>query len=138
MESSGTPDGKTLYVADIGAGKNVFLRDQTRRRTLENKTLLCEMGSDGMALDAEGNVYLTGKGVTVFDKNRKETDEHPDLRTLDRQREVRRQGSRPTLHHREQESLRREDAREGCSVIVDSSPQRAPGDHATGGNQNES
>lgn len=29
------------------------------------------MGSDGMTLDAEGNVYLTGKGVTVFDKTGK-------------------------------------------------------------------
>ena len=24
------------------------------------------MGSDGMTLDSEGNLYLTGKGVTVF------------------------------------------------------------------------
>ncbi len=27
------------------------------------------MGSDGMTIDDKGNVYLTGKGVTVFDKN---------------------------------------------------------------------
>jgi gluconolactonase len=26
------------------------------------------MGSDGMTIDDQGNVYLTGKGVTVFDK----------------------------------------------------------------------
>ena len=25
--------------------------------------------SDGMTLDQKGNLYLTGKGVTVFDKN---------------------------------------------------------------------
>ena len=25
------------------------------------------MGSDGMTIDDEGNVYLTGQGVTVFD-----------------------------------------------------------------------
>ena len=31
-----------------------------------DNTLFCEMGSDGMTLDARGNVYLTGKGVTVF------------------------------------------------------------------------
>ena len=30
------------------------------------------MGSDGMTIDAEGNVYLTGKGVTVFDKTGKQ------------------------------------------------------------------
>lgn len=27
------------------------------------------MGSDGMTIDDRGNVYLTGKGVTVFDRN---------------------------------------------------------------------
>jgi gluconolactonase len=27
------------------------------------------MGSDGMTIDDKGNVYLTGKGVTVFDRN---------------------------------------------------------------------
>jgi gluconolactonase len=26
------------------------------------------MGSDGMTIDRQGNVYLTGKGVTVFSK----------------------------------------------------------------------
>jgi gluconolactonase len=30
------------------------------------------MGSDGMTIDDQGNVYLTGKGVTVFDKNGKQ------------------------------------------------------------------
>lgn len=66
----GTPDGKTLYVADIGAGKT-YSYSVTPDGTLENKTLFCEMGSDGMTIDAEGNVYLTGKGVTVFDKTGK-------------------------------------------------------------------
>jgi gluconolactonase len=66
----GSPDGKTLYVADIGAGKTYSYSIKSDG-TLENKTLFCEMGSDGMALDAEGNLYLTGKGVTVFDKTGK-------------------------------------------------------------------
>jgi gluconolactonase len=26
------------------------------------------MGSDGMTMDVSGNIYLTGKGVTIFDK----------------------------------------------------------------------
>ena len=30
------------------------------------------LGSDGMTLDEEGNLYLTGKGVHVFDKTGKE------------------------------------------------------------------
>ena len=63
----GTPDGKTLYVSDIGARKT-YSYSVKADGSLENKTLFCEMGSDGMTLDAEGNVYLTGKGVTVFDK----------------------------------------------------------------------
>jgi gluconolactonase len=29
------------------------------------------MGSDGITIDANGNLYLTGKGVTVFDKDGK-------------------------------------------------------------------
>src|SRR5688572_20999678 len=63
----GTPDGKTLYVADIGARKT-YSYSVKPDGALENKTLFCEMGSDGMTIDAEGNVYLTGQGVTVFDK----------------------------------------------------------------------
>jgi len=63
----GTPDGKTLYVADIGAGKT-YRFDIARDRRLTSKTLLIEQGSDGMTLDNEGNLYLTGKGVSVFDK----------------------------------------------------------------------
>jgi gluconolactonase len=64
----GTPDGTTLYVADIGAGKT-FAYDIQPDGSLSNKRLFCELGSDGMTLDTEGNVYLTGRGVTVFDKN---------------------------------------------------------------------
>src|SRR4249920_2348524 len=63
----GTPDGKTLYVADIGAGKT-YSYGIKADGTLENKTLFCELGSDGMTIDTEGNVYLSGRGVTVYDK----------------------------------------------------------------------
>lgn len=63
----GTPDGNTLYVADIGAGKT-YSYAVNPDGTLENKRLFCEMGSDGMTIDAEGNIYLTGRGVTIFDK----------------------------------------------------------------------
>jgi gluconolactonase len=69
----GTPDGKTLYIADIGA-KQTWRYDIGAGGTLSNKTLFCEMGSDGMTLDNEGNVYLTGKGVFVFDKSGKQID----------------------------------------------------------------
>lgn len=63
----GTPDGKTLYVADIAARKT-YAYDIQPDGTLDGKRPFCELGSDGMTIDREGNVYLTGKGVTVFDK----------------------------------------------------------------------
>jgi len=62
----GTPDGKILYVADIGASRTYRYRIQADG-SLKDKTLFCELGSDGMTIDNEGNVYLTGKGVSVFD-----------------------------------------------------------------------
>lgn len=61
----GTADGKTLYVADIGARKTYRYAIQ-QDGTVKDKSLLCELGSDGMTIDAEGNVYLTGKGVSVY------------------------------------------------------------------------
>jgi gluconolactonase len=64
----GTPDGKKLFVADIGAGRT-YRYDLRPDGSLTNKLLFCEMGSDGMTLDEEGDLYLTGNGVTVFDKN---------------------------------------------------------------------
>lgn len=73
----GTPDGKTLYVADID-GKKTYAYDLHADGTLANKRLFCELGSDGMTIDEEGNVYLTGKGVTVFDKAGKQID-HIDV-----------------------------------------------------------
>jgi gluconolactonase len=63
----GTPDGKTLYVADIGAGKT-YRYDVAPNGSLAGKTLAAEQGSDGITLDNEGNLYLTGNGVLVVDK----------------------------------------------------------------------
>lgn len=70
----GTPDGKTLFVADIRARKTYAYDIQTDG-SLTNKTLRCELGSDGMTLDTEGNLYLTGRGVTVFDKTGKQIEQ---------------------------------------------------------------
>ena len=61
----GSPDGKRLFVADIKAGKT-YVYDIQTDRTLANKKLFCNMGSDGMTMDNQGNIYLTGRGVTVF------------------------------------------------------------------------
>ncbi len=61
----GTPDGKYLYIADI-QGNKTYKYTITSDGKLVDKTLFCDLGSDGMTLDKQGNVYLTGKGVTIF------------------------------------------------------------------------
>ena len=58
---------KRLYVSDINAGKT-YVYQILGEGKLSAKKLFCEMGSDGMTLDSKGNLYLTGKGVTVFNK----------------------------------------------------------------------
>lgn len=63
----GTPDGKKLYVADIG-DKKTYVYDILDDGSLSNRILFAEMGSDGMTIDNKGNIYLTGQGVTVFNK----------------------------------------------------------------------
>lgn len=73
----GTPDGKTLYVADIKANKTYAYNIQPDG-SLTGKRLFCDLGSDGMTIDDAGNVYLTGKGVTVFDNTGKQI-EHIDV-----------------------------------------------------------
>ena len=63
----GTADGKMLYIADIG-DKKTYSYTINDDGSLKNKTLFTALGSDGMTLDNQGNVYLTGEGVTVFNK----------------------------------------------------------------------
>ncbi|MFA5191701.1 MAG: SMP-30/gluconolactonase/LRE family protein [Verrucomicrobiia bacterium] len=70
----GTPDGKTLYVADI-RDKKTYRYDIQPDGSLKNKKLLFAAGSDGMTLDDEGNIYITGKGVTVFDRTGKQIEQ---------------------------------------------------------------
>jgi len=64
----GTPDGRTLYVADI-QDRKTWAYDIGPDGSLANKRLFCEPGSDGMTLDCCGNVYLTGDGVMVFNSD---------------------------------------------------------------------
>ena len=63
----GTPDGTTLYVSDYGAGAT-WRYTVNADGTLSNKTLFVGVGSDGMELDDEGNVYLTTdtNGVVIY------------------------------------------------------------------------
>lgn len=67
----GTPEGNRLFVADI-KDKKTYRYDIGPDGALGNKTLLCELGSDGITLDEEGNLYLTGKGVFVIAPDGKE------------------------------------------------------------------
>ena len=67
----GTPDNKYLYVADIKA-KKTYRYKIKKDGWLGTKKFFAPMGSDGMTIDNKGNIYLTGKGVTVFDKKGKQ------------------------------------------------------------------
>ncbi len=62
----GTPGGKILYVGDAKAEK-VYQYNIQLDGTLSNKKLIISQRSDGMTLDEDGNIYLTGKeGVSIF------------------------------------------------------------------------
>ncbi|GAB3022363.1 SMP-30/gluconolactonase/LRE family protein [Spirosoma pulveris] len=65
----GTPDGKHLFVADIRDSKT-YKYDIQPDGTLTNRELYVSQGSDGMTLDNKGNLYITGKGVTVYGPDR--------------------------------------------------------------------
>ena len=65
----GTPDGKHLFVADIRDNKT-YKYDIQADGSLKNRQLYVSQGSDGMTLDDKGNLYLTGKGVTVYGPDR--------------------------------------------------------------------
>ncbi|SEN39048.1 gluconolactonase [bacterium A37T11] len=61
----GTPDGKTLYVSDIGDSK-IYRYRIHKDGQLRDRTLFARASTDGMTLDNRGNVYLAGNGITVF------------------------------------------------------------------------
>jgi gluconolactonase len=66
----GTPDGKFLYVADIGDNKTYRFRIQAGGK-LTDQQLFAPQGSDGMTIDNKGNIYLTGDGVAVYSREGK-------------------------------------------------------------------
>lgn len=66
----GTPDGKYLYVADIQANKTYRYAIGADGRLTDRQEFVPQ-GSDGMTLDNEGNLYITGRGVTVYDQTGK-------------------------------------------------------------------
>lgn len=62
---TGTPDGKYLYVADIQRNKT-YRYDIAADGTLSHQILAINQGSDGITIDEKGNLYLTGKGVFIY------------------------------------------------------------------------
>ncbi len=64
----GTPDGSTLFVADIDAG--VLWRYPIQGDRLGERTSVVPLGSEGMAMTEDGKVLLTGRGVFVVDPKR--------------------------------------------------------------------
>lgn len=64
----GSFDEKILYITDASEAKT-YVYDILENGDLANRRLFVEMGSDGMTLDNQGNLYLTGNGVHIYDKN---------------------------------------------------------------------
>ncbi len=67
----GTPDGKQLYVADIQANKT-YKYEIEANGSLTNRQLFTAKGADGITLDNQGNLYLSGNGITVFNPEGKQ------------------------------------------------------------------
>jgi gluconolactonase len=62
----GTRDGSTLYVADH-LGNQTFAYTISSPGQIGEKRLLAPQGSDGLTLDEQGNLYLTGgSNITVW------------------------------------------------------------------------
>ena len=61
----GTADGKKLYVADPKA-KKVYSYDISKDGTVGSRKLAADSGSDGLAVDDRGNLYVTGKAIKVY------------------------------------------------------------------------
>jgi len=64
----GTPDGKQLYIVDIGASL-IYKYDINEDGSLSNKHLFVKQLADGITLDNRGNLYCAGDGVTVYNKD---------------------------------------------------------------------
>ncbi|OKS88357.1 SMP-30/gluconolactonase/LRE family protein [Mucilaginibacter polytrichastri] len=62
---TGTPDGKYLYAADIEGNKTYRFTRQADGK-LTDQQVFVNQGSDGMTIDEQNNIYLCGKGVTVY------------------------------------------------------------------------
>jgi gluconolactonase len=69
----GTKDGQLLYVADMGGNKTWVYKIKDDG-TLSDKKLFVPIGADGIELDEQGNLYLTGKGIIIVSPAGKKID----------------------------------------------------------------
>jgi len=68
----GTPNGKTLYVADENVVWSFTIQPDA---SLTGKKLFCEEHSDGFALDEKDNLYCTGEKITIYNPKGEKIDE---------------------------------------------------------------
>jgi len=61
----GSKNGKQLFVSDIGA-KIIYRYRVGKGGRLRERRVFVNHQSDGMTLDSKGNLYLAGKGVTIY------------------------------------------------------------------------
>ena len=70
----GTADNKHLYVADMG-NRTIFKYDIEADGSLKNRQAFAKETSDGMTIDNQGNIYLAGKGVSVYNPEGKKIEQ---------------------------------------------------------------
>ncbi|GAC1422635.1 MAG: hypothetical protein NVSMB67_19720 [Flavisolibacter sp.] len=73
----GTPDGKSLFVSEMGKGR-ILKYSILNNGMLSDKKIFVKDLADGMKLDKNGNLYLAGKGITVYDSSANQI-EHIDI-----------------------------------------------------------
>lgn len=67
-----SPDEKRIYIADSGKGKRVTAFDVKDDGTLSAAVYSTEGGSDGLRVDAKGNIYTTaGDGIRIYNPSGK-------------------------------------------------------------------
>ena len=66
----GSDKNKLLHVSDI-RDRKTYVYSLNKDGSVGARKLFCDMGSDGMTIDVKGNIYLTGRGVTIFDRKGK-------------------------------------------------------------------
>jgi len=74
IDSAGNPNGITLspdetqlYLSHLGGPNNVLVYDVDASGAVANPQPFANVGSDGMAIDCAGNLYVTQGGVRVYD-----------------------------------------------------------------------